>query len=104
MKIEVDQKTEELIQEELKAGHFKSASALVHEAVRQLVEKEFEPLEHYTREEIEEKIERGLREADEGKTISSEQFFAELRRRRKECIDLKLSRDGYGAGYHLVKK
>lgn len=36
-KIEVDQETETLMQKELKAGHFKSATALVHEAVRQLV-------------------------------------------------------------------
>lgn len=40
--------------------------------------------EEYTREEIEEKIARGLAQAERGETVDGEEFFEELRRRGEQ--------------------
>ena len=75
MDIKLDASTEKLIAKELKAGRFPDATALVETALRHyFIAREFG--EEYAREEIDEKIARGLRQLDEGKSIDGEQFFA----------------------------
>jgi Arc/MetJ-type ribon-helix-helix transcriptional regulator len=81
MDVKLDASTEKLIEKELKEGRFPNATALVETALQHyLIAREFG--EEYTREEIDEKIARGLQQLDEGKGLDGEQFFERLRRDR----------------------
>ena len=78
MDVKLDPESEKLVRQELQAGRFPDASALVKIALRHfLIAREFG--EEYTREQIEQKIARGLDQLDEGKGLDGEEFFERLR-------------------------
>jgi antitoxin ParD1/3/4 len=80
MDVKLDRQTEKLIHEELQAGRFSDASALVSAALKHFfIAREFG--EEYTREEIESKIARGIAQLDAGEGVDGEKFFEDLRRR-----------------------
>ena len=86
MNVDVDPKTEELIDRELKAGRCSSAGELVRQAVEHFVIAR-QLGDTYTIQEIEEKIERGLASLDRGEGEDGEAFLnsleADLLARRK---------------------
>ncbi len=80
MEVKLDTETEKLVQQELQAGRFPDASALVSIALKHfLIAREFG--EEYTREQIEQKIARGLAQLQDGKSLDGEEFFERLRPR-----------------------
>ena len=83
MDIELVGEIEKLIQDELRAGRFKDAASLVSAAVRHFVIAR-ELGEEYTREEIEEKISRGLAQLERGEGIDGDEFFEKLGLRAEE--------------------
>ena len=81
MDIKLDAETETLIKNELNTGRFSSASTLVSTALQHyLIAREFG--EGYTRDEIDQKIRRGISQLQKGKGIDGEEFFEGLRGRR----------------------
>jgi antitoxin ParD1/3/4 len=80
MDVKLDSETERLIREELQAGRFSDASALVGAALKHFfIARELG--EEYTREEIERKIARGIAQLDAGEGIDGEKFFEDLPQR-----------------------
>jgi Arc/MetJ-type ribon-helix-helix transcriptional regulator len=83
MDVVLDPETEKLVQEELQSGRFKNAAALIGTALKHfLIAREFG--EEYTRQEIEEKIARGISQLDRGEGVDGDAFFEELRHRGDE--------------------
>ena len=80
MDVKLDAETEGLVKKELDTGRFPDAAALVSTAVQHyLIAREFG--EEYTRQEIDSKMARGLAQLKDGKGVSGEEYFEELRRR-----------------------
>ena len=83
MNVQLDSETEKLVEQEIRSGKFQDATALVGAAVKHfLIAREFG--EEYTRQEIEEKIARGLSQLDRGEGLDGDQAFEKLRRRGEE--------------------
>ncbi len=83
MDVVLDPETEKLVQEELQSGRFKNPAALIGAALKHfLIAREFG--EEYTRQEIEEKIARGISQLDRGEGVDGDEFFEKLRLRGEE--------------------
>jgi len=76
MKIELDNETQQLIDQEIEAGRFPDAAALVGAAVRHLLITR-EDLGS-TRDQIDAMIAQSIASLDRGEGIDGEEFFAEL--------------------------
>ncbi len=89
MNVRLDSETERLVEEEIRSGKFQDATALVGAAVKHfLIAREFG--EEYTRQEIEEKISRGLSQLERGENLDGNEVFEKLRLRGKELRRLRL--------------
>jgi antitoxin ParD1/3/4 len=83
MNVSLDSETEKLVEQEIRSGKFQDATTLVGAAVKHfLIAREFG--EEYTRQEIEEKIGRGLSQLDRGEGLDGEAVFEKLRLRGEE--------------------
>ncbi|MGA2607439.1 MAG: hypothetical protein ABSH01_08275 [Terriglobia bacterium] len=83
MNVRLDSETEKLVEEEVRSGKFQDATALVGAAVKHfLIARELG--EEYTRQEIEEKIARGLSQLDRGEGLDGDEVFENLRVRGEE--------------------
>ena len=83
MNVRLDSETEKLVEEEVRSGKFQDATALVGAAVKHfLIARELG--EEYTRQEIEEKIARGLSQLDRGEGLDGDEVFENLRLRGEE--------------------
>jgi Arc/MetJ-type ribon-helix-helix transcriptional regulator len=78
MAIELDPKIEERIKQEVESGRFENPQELVTVAVEEYL-REPDVLKAYTREEIEEKIDRGLADIEAGRVYDGEEVFQRLR-------------------------
>ena len=76
MKIELDNETQRLIDQEIEAGRFPDAAALVGAAVRHLLITR-EDL-GYTREQIDAMIAQSIASLERGQGVDGEEFFAVL--------------------------
>lgn len=74
---------ERLIEAELNSGRSTSPDEFLDKAIYHYVIAR-DLGEEYTREEVEEKIARGLAQAERGETIDGEEFFKNLRLRGEE--------------------
>ncbi len=83
MKVIVTPDLEKLIQSELQTGRFDNAEEFLKAAVEHyLIARDLGST--YTREEIEEKIVRGLSQIEAGETVDGDEAFAQLRARSAE--------------------
>jgi Arc/MetJ-type ribon-helix-helix transcriptional regulator len=83
MEVKLDTETEKLVQKEIETGRFPNAAALVGVALQHyFIAREFG--EEYTREEIDEKIGRGLAQLEAGEGVDGEEFFERLKKRGQE--------------------
>jgi hypothetical protein len=83
MDVKLDAETEKLVQKEMETGRFPDPATLVGVALQHyFIAREFG--EEYTREEIDEKIGRGLAQLEAGEGIDGEEFFEQLKRRGQE--------------------
>lgn len=83
MDIKLDAETEKLVQKEMETGRFADPATLVGVALQHyFIAREFG--EEYTREEIDEKIARGLAQLDAGQGVNGEEFFEQLRKRGQD--------------------
>ena len=81
MTIDLDKETQRLIDQELQAGRFRDAAALVGAAVRHfLITREDLG---YTREEIDAMIAQSIASLERGEGVDGEEFFAELAREER---------------------
>lgn len=82
MTIKVDQEIQRLVEQELEAGRFPDASALVGAAVRHfmLTREDF----GYTREGIDAMIGQAVASLERGEGVDGEDFFVELEREERE--------------------
>jgi Arc/MetJ-type ribon-helix-helix transcriptional regulator len=78
MKVAVTPDLEKLIESEVQTGRFGNAEEFLKAAVEHyLIARDLG--ETYTREEIEQKIERGLAEIERGETVDGDDAFAQFR-------------------------
>jgi antitoxin ParD1/3/4 len=83
MDVKLDAETEKLVQKEMETGRFPDPATLVGVALQHyFIAREFG--EEYTREEIDEKIARGLAQLDAGQGVNGEEFFEQLRKRGQD--------------------
>lgn len=83
MEVKLEGQTEKLVRQEIAAGRFPDAGALVGAAVEHyLIAREFG--EEYTREEIDAKIARGLAQLEAGQSVDGKELFQNLKRRGAE--------------------
>jgi predicted transcriptional regulator len=83
MDVKLDAETEKLVQKEIETGRFPDPATLVGVALQHdLIAREFG--EEYTREEIDEKIRRGLAQLEAGEGVDGEEFFEQLKKRGQE--------------------
>jgi antitoxin ParD1/3/4 len=83
MDVKLDAETEKLVQKEMETGRFPDPATLVGVALQHyFIAREFG--EEYTREEIDEKIARGLAQLDAGQGVDGEEFFERLRKRGQD--------------------
>jgi antitoxin ParD1/3/4 len=73
---------EHLVQEKVESGRYNSASEVVREALRLLVERD--ELRELRKQELRKKIAKGLDSLRRGEGIDSEEFFAQLEREEEE--------------------
>lgn len=88
MTVALDPETEKLVQQEIQSGRFENAATLIGAALRHfLIARDLG--EGYTRQEIEDKIARGVSQLDHGEGVDGDEFFEGLRRRgeglRRQC-------------------
>jgi len=82
MTIDLDKKTQHLIDEELRAGRFRDAATFISAAVQHfLITREDLG---YTREEIDGMIAQSIASLERGEGVEGEEFFAELEREERE--------------------
>ncbi len=82
MTIDVDKETQQLIDEEIRAGRFRDAAALVGAAVRHfLITREDLG---YTREQIDALIAQSVASLERGEGVDGEEFFSEMEREELE--------------------
>jgi predicted transcriptional regulator len=83
MDVKLDAETEKVVQKEIETGRFPDPATLVGVALQHyLIAREFG--EEYTREEIDEKIRRGLAQLEAGEGVDGEEFFEQLKKRGQE--------------------
>ena len=81
MTIDLDSETQRLIDQELQAGRFRDAAALVGAAVRHfLITREDLG---YSRAEIDEMIAQSIASLERGEGVDGEEFFAELEKQER---------------------
>ncbi len=82
MTIDVDKETQQLIDEEIRAGRFRDAATLVGAAVRHfLITREDLG---YTREQIDALIAQSVASLERGEGVDGEEFFSEMEREELE--------------------
>ena len=82
MTIDLDKETQRLIEQEIQAGRFRDAGALVGAAVRHfLITREDLG---YTREQIDGMIAEAIASLERGEGVDGEEFFAELEKEERE--------------------
>jgi antitoxin ParD1/3/4 len=78
MNVTLKPELEKLIEDEVKSGRSSSPDEFLNKAVyHYIVARDLG--EDYSREEIEEKIARGLAQVERGETVDGEEFFEQLR-------------------------
>lgn len=82
MKIHLDNETEHLIEQEIQAGRFPDAAALVGAAVRHLLITREDI--GYTREQIDAMIAHSIASLERGEGVDGEEFFEELEKAERE--------------------
>ncbi|HXP85877.1 MAG TPA: hypothetical protein VN841_14230 [Bryobacteraceae bacterium] len=82
MSIELDRETSRLIDDELRAGRFPDAAALVGTAVKHFLLTRQDLGQ--TREEIDAMIAQAIGSLERGKGVDGEDFFAELEKEERE--------------------
>lgn len=87
MDIQLDADTERLIEQEIRAGHFRDAASLINTAIRHLLITR-EDL-GYTRKEIDSMLAKAVASLDRGEGVDGDEFFADL-----EKEETKLRRRG----------
>jgi antitoxin ParD1/3/4 len=79
--IDIDKETQRMIEQEIEAGRFHDAAALVGAAVRHfLITREDLG---YTREQIDAMIGQAIASLERGEGVDGEEFFAELEREER---------------------
>jgi antitoxin ParD1/3/4 len=84
MSIDLDQETQRIIEDEIRAGSFHDAATLVGAAVRHLLVTR-KDLSH-TRDEIDEMLAQAIGSLERGEGIDGEEFFAELEKEERELL------------------
>jgi Arc/MetJ-type ribon-helix-helix transcriptional regulator len=83
LRVTLKPEIEKLIAEEVESGRFTNTDEFLDKAVyHYLIARDLG--EDYTREEVEEKIARGLAQAERGETIDGEEAFRQLRQHSAE--------------------
>jgi antitoxin ParD1/3/4 len=82
MTIDLDQKTQRLIEQEVQTGRFRDAAALVGAAVRHFLITRQDL--GCTREQIDAMIAEAVASLERGEGVDGEEFFAELEREERE--------------------
>lgn len=83
MNVTLKPELEKLIQDEVNAGRASDSNEFLNKAVyHYIVARDLG--EEYSREEIEEKITRGLAQVERGETVDGDEFFEQLRLRGEE--------------------
>jgi antitoxin ParD1/3/4 len=82
MTINLDQKTQRLIEQEVQTGRFRDAAALVGAAVRHFLITRQDL--GCTREQIDAMIAEAVASLERGEGVDGEEFFAELEREERE--------------------
>ena len=83
MKVTLKPELEKLIEDDVKSGRSTDPDEFLNKAVYHYVVAR-DLGEEYSREEIEEKIARGLAQAERGETVDGDEFFEHLRLRGEE--------------------
>jgi antitoxin ParD1/3/4 len=81
MNVSLTPELERLVAERVESGRYTSASEVIREALRLLEEQDRIKQSHLV--EIRQKIDRGLKQLDEGQGISGQEARARLRQRRR---------------------
>lgn len=82
MNVSLTPELEQMVAEKVQSGRYTSASEVIREALRLLEEQDRLKQSHLA--EVRQKIDRGLKQLDEGRGISAQEARAGLRRRRNE--------------------
>jgi antitoxin ParD1/3/4 len=82
MTIDLDKQTQSLIEQEIQAGRFPDAAALVGTAVRYLLIAR-EDL-GYSRDQMDAMIAQSIASLERGEGVDGEEFFADLEREERE--------------------
>ena len=78
MNVHLTQELEQLVQSRVKSGRYNSASEVVRDALRLLVDRD--ELMELRKQELHKKIALGLNSLERGEGVDGEEFFAELER------------------------
>lgn len=81
MNVSLTPELEQLVVEKVESGRYTSASEVIREALRLLEEQD--QLKQRRLADVSQKIDRGLKQLDDGHAISSAEARARLRRPRK---------------------
>jgi antitoxin ParD1/3/4 len=81
MNVSLTPELERLVAEKVQSGRYTSASEVIREALRLLEEQDRIKQSHLV--EVRQKIDRGLKQLDEGRAISAQEARARLRQRRR---------------------
>lgn len=82
MNVSLTPELEQLVAEKVESGRYTSASEVIREALRLLEEQD--QLKQQRLAQVREKIDRGLRQLDEGQGINPDEARARLRRARRK--------------------
>ena len=82
MNVSLTPELEQMVAEKVQSGRYTSASEVIREALRLLEEQDRLKQSHLA--EVRQKIDRGLKQLDEGQGIGAQEARARLRRRRRE--------------------
>ena len=87
MNVSLTPELEKVINNKVESGMYHSASEVVREGLRLLVEQD--QLRQLRFEELKHEVARGITQADQGDVISGEEVFNNLRERNKRATDKK---------------
>jgi Arc/MetJ-type ribon-helix-helix transcriptional regulator len=82
MVVKLDQETQQLIEREVQAGHFRDPDELVSTAIRHMLITRDDL--GYTRDEIDALITQSIESFDRGEGVDGEELFEELERAERE--------------------
>ncbi len=82
MNVSLTPELEQMVAEKVRTGRYTSASEVIREALRLLEEQD--RLKQSQLAAVRQRIDRGLRQLDDGQGISAQEARARLRRRRNE--------------------